>query len=323
MKNEYCVYMHTFPNGKRYIGQTKQKPEYRWSNGNGYKGCSYVFSAIKKYGWNNIQHEVLIDGICREEADKWEDSLIALYRTNEKAYGYNLRSGGTSGYEYTCEVKAKMSANRKGKKQSEETRKKHSEALKKYYSTHEVSEETRKKLSQANKGKKGRKLSPKNKEKAIKNICHHGFKIGHKPSEKAARILREKLSKSVIQYDLQGNKIAEYSSITEASVNNNLSINAVGNCVRGYTLTTKGYIWKYADEQFDISIIDKDKLAKSIKTVNQPRKIWQMSFDGNIINEFCSIAEAKKETGILHIDAVLYGTRKTAGGYVWRYADGN
>lgn len=29
----YKVYMHTLPNGKRYVGITKQEPEKRWLNG--------------------------------------------------------------------------------------------------------------------------------------------------------------------------------------------------------------------------------------------------------------------------------------------------
>ena len=36
MENTYCVYIHTAPNGKMYIGQTSQKPEARWNNGRGY-----------------------------------------------------------------------------------------------------------------------------------------------------------------------------------------------------------------------------------------------------------------------------------------------
>lgn len=34
MKNKkYIVYMHIFPNGKKYIGMTGKKPSYRWENG--------------------------------------------------------------------------------------------------------------------------------------------------------------------------------------------------------------------------------------------------------------------------------------------------
>ena len=33
------LYCHTFPNGKKYIGITKQDPARRWGkDGNGYKG---------------------------------------------------------------------------------------------------------------------------------------------------------------------------------------------------------------------------------------------------------------------------------------------
>ena len=33
----YCVYKHTAPNGKVYIGITGQSPEMRWRKGYGYK----------------------------------------------------------------------------------------------------------------------------------------------------------------------------------------------------------------------------------------------------------------------------------------------
>ena len=36
MKN-FIVYKHTSPNGKVYIGITKQNPKQRWGNGSGYR----------------------------------------------------------------------------------------------------------------------------------------------------------------------------------------------------------------------------------------------------------------------------------------------
>ena len=47
--NNYCVYELIFPNGKRYIGLTGQKPELRWKYGLGYKG-QLVYKPIKRYG---------------------------------------------------------------------------------------------------------------------------------------------------------------------------------------------------------------------------------------------------------------------------------
>lgn len=34
--NNYCVYKHTSPSGKVYVGITELKPKYRWNNGKGY-----------------------------------------------------------------------------------------------------------------------------------------------------------------------------------------------------------------------------------------------------------------------------------------------
>lgn len=58
---DYCVYKHTLPNNKVYIGITKQIPSLRWANGRGYKHSNYFYNAILKYGWLNIRHEILRD----------------------------------------------------------------------------------------------------------------------------------------------------------------------------------------------------------------------------------------------------------------------
>ena len=91
MKNGYCVYCHTFPNGKRYIGITNNA-ENRWRNGNGYKHQKKIWNAIVKYGWDNIRHEILIDGITKEKAQELEKKLIAEFDSIKN--GYNVSSGG-------------------------------------------------------------------------------------------------------------------------------------------------------------------------------------------------------------------------------------
>lgn len=53
----YTVYMHITPSGKMYIGITGRNPLKRWgSNGSGYKGQAFS-NAIKKYGWDNMEHK--------------------------------------------------------------------------------------------------------------------------------------------------------------------------------------------------------------------------------------------------------------------------
>ena len=92
----YCVYKHTNKfNGKVYIGITKQKPENRWGkNGNGYKDNKHFINSIKKYGWNNFNHEVLIDNLSRKKACDYEIILIKHFNSFNNDYGYNNTKGG-------------------------------------------------------------------------------------------------------------------------------------------------------------------------------------------------------------------------------------
>ena len=93
--NNYVVYRHTNKiNGKVYIGITCQNPEARWKNGLGYRGCTLFDNAIQKYGWDNFEHDILFDGLSRDEAIHMEETLISEYHANEREYGYNLTSGG-------------------------------------------------------------------------------------------------------------------------------------------------------------------------------------------------------------------------------------
>ena len=123
----YSVYKHIFPNGKVYIGITSQKPQDRFDNGNGYK-TNPMKRAIKKYGWENIQHEILFTNLNKEQAEQTEVELIKQFNSNNIKFGYNVAKGGHSnnGYKHTEETKRKMSDWHKGKKFSEETKLKRS-----------------------------------------------------------------------------------------------------------------------------------------------------------------------------------------------------
>ena len=92
MDNEYTLYCHLFPNGKRYIGITKTSPEKRWSGGNGYKDQQKMYRAIEKYGWGNIEHQIVAEGLSREQAERLEMYLIDSLDTIE--CGYNVTIGG-------------------------------------------------------------------------------------------------------------------------------------------------------------------------------------------------------------------------------------
>lgn len=123
MKN-WKVYVHTFPNNKKYFGITcRDDPNIRWQNGKGYSknGQPVMYNAIQKYGWDNVKHEILFSGLSKKEAESKERELIALYKTNCKRYGclygYNMTDGGegTLGHKVSKESKKKMSEAKIGK----------------------------------------------------------------------------------------------------------------------------------------------------------------------------------------------------------------
>ena len=87
--------MHTFPNGKKYIGITRQKPKERWgANGSGYKKQP-IYKAIQLYGWNNITHDVVYENVSKEFAQEKEKELIQKFDTIRN--GYNVSPGGGCG----------------------------------------------------------------------------------------------------------------------------------------------------------------------------------------------------------------------------------
>lgn len=97
-ERNYCVYKHTLPNGKRYIGQTcNDNPEYRFNDGKGYSSNVEFKQDIDKYGWGLIETVILRDNLTKQEAKYLEDLYIIIYRTRDPKLGYN-KDGGE--YEY-------------------------------------------------------------------------------------------------------------------------------------------------------------------------------------------------------------------------------
>jgi hypothetical protein len=85
-EDKYSVYCHIFPNKKKYIG-ISNNIQTRWKDGKGYENNSEMWNDIIKYGWNNIQHEIIKDNLTKKEALKLERRLIE--EENSIKNGYN------------------------------------------------------------------------------------------------------------------------------------------------------------------------------------------------------------------------------------------
>lgn len=273
----YCVYVHTSPSGKMYVGQTGMKPERRWGKdgacylkkkGNGEYAQRIFAHAILKYSWENFEHEIIASNLTKEEADSFEKLLIEKLNTMDSKYGYNTREGGSHG-KLSEETRKKLSEINKGKTASEETRKKMSKSRRGII----LSDKARKALEKSHEGQKivqyssqgeflriwdsiseaGRELSID--ISGIAKCCKGdrskvgGFiwKFFGDELTKEEIILRNKSKKekSVAQYSLSGELVCIFNSVKEAAEKTNVCYNNILRCCREERKSAGGFIWKY------------------------------------------------------------------------------
>lgn len=244
----YSLYAHIFPNGKKYIGVTKNSVKRRWQCGNGYKMQPKIYRAIMKYGWDNIEHKILATNLTKEEASILEQFFICCCRTTEPCFGYNDTFGGEYSFDMSEEVKLKLSENQRGSKNHNYNKK--------------FSAITRLRMSEAQKGSKnhnfGKTLSKELRAKlSTLQSGENNPMFGKFHSDYTKDIIRIKAKerwrngkynnhyKGVSQYTVDCKFIRDFDSIIEASnyVGGNTS-NIIA-CCRGKQKTAYSFIWKY------------------------------------------------------------------------------
>lgn len=97
---DYCVYVHTCPSGKRYVGVTVDDREIdgefpgRWGkDGSGYTGNYKMVEAMKEYPWEEWKHEFLVRGVSRSVSLDYEEFFIKFFDSYH--HGLNLNEGGS------------------------------------------------------------------------------------------------------------------------------------------------------------------------------------------------------------------------------------
>ena len=222
---KWIVYRHTSPSGKVYIGITSQRNvKIRWCRGSAYKGCPYFFRALTKYGWDTIKHEILFDNLEEDKAKNLEISMIKHYKNLR--ISYNITNGGDGKLGLKCSEynKNKMSKERSG-----------------IIPWHAINASVA-----ANKGKK---RGPRDRE-LVEKIRASRIKNGKKCTKEMIQAnIERNLNRChpVLQYDLNGNLVAEYRSVKYASELMKVSRGSLISCLTGknHSKTCKGYLWKY------------------------------------------------------------------------------
>lgn len=343
MDKNYYIYSHTSPSGKVYIGQTVNI-EKRWGyNGEHYmskkKDGSYVqrlfARAIQKYGWDNFEHKVILEGISKSKADYSEKYLIKWYKLHNLSY--NITDGG----EGVACPKPPLSV---------EARHKISEYLKKNHpmkGKHWPPEQ----LARITEANRSRIYTPE--QRAAMAERARFYNTGRKRSEESKKKLSDYKKahpetwiggwnkKEVHQYDINGNYIQSFDSAEEAARSiGKKSCGDICKCLNGRCASAHGYIWKLEKvESIDLTnykivktahgarLIDMSDNGRRKRRDGHGKPINQYSLDGKYLMTYNSITDAKEVIGYKgsgiekcckHIPRY-----KSAGGYLWEYDVGD
>lgn len=230
----YCVYKHTSPSGKNYIGLTCQGMHRRARKGEGYKECAAFYNAIKKYGWDNFSHEVLEDGLSFEEACEKERYYIAMYRSLTSQNGYNLENGGRVNAAVSEETKKKISHTLTGRKRMP------------------MSDEMKRRISKARRGKK---MPPRSAETCRKLSKSHKGKVFS--AEHCKHISESKKGKKTgtDNHRVRSVRCVEtgrvFQTIKDAGLFTGGSPKNITHACNGRLKTSGGYHWEYADSEVE------------------------------------------------------------------------
>lgn len=246
--------MHTSPCGKRYIGITGQKPIYRWKKGKGYKANPHFTRAIELYGWENFTHEIIKVVGTLEEAKQEEIRLIALYRSNESNFGYNISAGG-DGYNFNLteeEKKKRRYISHKKYMENPENRQKINNWMREYYKQDSYKQKkneynkTEKRKAHRREYMRTYRETQKNKEyrKEYEKKKYQELKKLSKPTTDEQKIH----GIPVLQFDENMNLIAEYPSINNAASSVGTCFENIKRACNCKSLKAKGYFWRIKND---------------------------------------------------------------------------
>jgi len=256
------IYKLTFPSEKSYIGQTirdihKRLEEHQYAN----SSCVAVCNAIKKYGWENVK----IDWYeCPDEDLNFDEELLVEEMGTLAPGGYNLREGGGSTGKLSEETKQKMSEAQSGKTLSDE----HKQKISKAHTGKNHTEETKEKMSKALSGEKnpmyGKTLSDETKQKLSEAMTgEKAYWYGKTLSDETKQQISEAMSgeknpnygktgeknrssKKVYQYTIDGTYVDEYASGREAArALGKSSGSSISMCACGDRQTAYGFKWSH------------------------------------------------------------------------------
>lgn len=141
--------------------------------------------------------------------------------------------------------------------------------------------------------------------------CSYGTR-NNRIVKKRTALRRSNAEKSVRQYNLNGEFICEYASISLAGRVTGVSFTKISLVCKGQRLSAGGFGWRFASDGLD----NIEKIERKDIPVAQFLK------DGTLVSEYSNLHEAARKTGILRQSIVPSIKRNgSSGGFIWKYVD--
>ena len=283
-------------NGLLYIGQSinieERIKKHRYSKDN-----TYLHRAIQKYGWKNFSTEI-IEQCDSKELNEKQIYWIEYY-DSITPNGYNMIPGGSNGAGLA-----------KGKQIEQYSLS--GQFIKIYPSANQAGLQNNINTSNI--------ISCCNQKRNQAGLFQWKWKNSNK---KIVSIEGNYYNDTILQYSLQGQFLKQYQSLEEVCQLFNISKSLLSNVCKGKQLTAVGFQWKYKHSNKIINNIKQQKYKRITSTQFNHGGINQFDKQGNFIAYYISALQAKRQTGVnnSNIGECCKGKRKTAGGYIWRYAN--
>lgn len=269
---KYSIYKITNPTGKVYIGQTCN-PRKRFES---YKRCKpdqkAIYNSLQKYGYEAHTFKVMFKDLTKVEVDIFEIELIEFYKS--EGISLNIARGGTSNIiptnlisivrftlegEYIDEFESITEAARQ---------------LSTSPSTISCS------LPTIN-GKKRKSHTSNGYLWLLRSDYEKGVLPQLKPKDKRLRS-----GYTVNQFDLTGNFINSFCSISEAARAINVNKKVVKQNLDGKSRRVLSFIFSTKDK------------VEPYKKYHKCRTVYLYDLEGNLINTFNNCQEAGRELGL-------------------------
>jgi len=142
-----------------------------------------------------------------------------------------------------------------------------------------------------------------------------GNALGRKTSEETKDKLKRINNIEIVQLAPNGSFVSEWLSAHEVQRQIGYKACNINRCLNGHIQSYKGYVWVRKSDYYSGTFVH-----NTVKLNKRP--VYQCDLNGNVIRRWESSQKARKETGIWNIHSVCCGIQNTAGGFKWRFVEG-